>query len=191
MEVLFGLGGTCQLPPRPKSTSDGARFRLVSRRLARQAPGAFEAALLERVAVTLEEQLERVDLVVFDTAPSGHTTRLVSLPESMSAWTQAMLDRHGRAQRLTRVLRGLDEDDPSLHTVTDAGRGDPRGERDSEIRRTLLSRQERFSRLRDLLQDERRTAFLAVLTASGCPPWRRSSWWSSWSRRGCTCPRWW
>lgn len=138
-------------------------------RLARQAPGTFEAALLERVAGTLEEQLDQMDLVVFDTAPSGHTIRLVSLPETMSAWTNAMLDQHGRSQKLTRALQGLDGEDPGLDLVTDSDQRGRRSDRDSEIRRTLLARQERLTRLRELLQDARRTAFVAVLVAERLP----------------------
>jgi arsenite-transporting ATPase len=41
--------------------------------LARFAPGAVEAALLERVADLIADGLERFDLVIFDTAPTGLT----------------------------------------------------------------------------------------------------------------------
>jgi arsenite-transporting ATPase len=51
--------------------------------LARYAPGAEEAALLERVASLMGDEGSEYDLVVFDTAPSGHTVRLLSLPEIM------------------------------------------------------------------------------------------------------------
>ena len=136
-------------------------------RLAKNAPGAFEAAILERIAVTVTEQLERFDLIVFDTAPSGHTTRLVHLPETMSAWTQGMLDRHSRAQRFTDAIRSLDEEDPGYRVI--AGDERSRGARDAEIRRVLLARQERFTRLRDQLRDRERTAFVAVLLGERLP----------------------
>ena len=42
--------------------------------LSRDAPGMHEAALLERIAETLEQGLADYDLLVFDTAPSGHGT---------------------------------------------------------------------------------------------------------------------
>ena len=48
-------------------------------------------------------------------------------------------------------------------------RSDRRGRRDQEIRRILTRRQQRFERLRELLQDPRRTAFLIVLTAERLP----------------------
>ncbi len=141
--------------------------------LARDAPGTHEAAVLERVAETVEEAEGRYDLVVFDTAPSGHTSRLMSLPETMSAWTEGLLRRRDRSEKFGAALRGLgdDEDDPATRVLGDAGRRhrDRRGRRDHEIRRILVRRQQRFVRLRELLRDAERTAFLIVLTAERLP----------------------
>lgn len=137
-------------------------------RLARDAPGTHEAAMLERIATTVETYGPQFDLVVFDTAPSGHTARLMELPETMAMWTQGMLHRHDRSEKFTRALQGLDEEDPSLDVVA-VGRGQSRAERDSEIRRTLLARQKRFTDLRQALQDPQKTAFIVVLQGERLP----------------------
>ena len=50
--------------------------------LAREAPGTHEAALLERIAEVVEDRDEG-ELVIFDTAPSGHTTELVHAMEQI------------------------------------------------------------------------------------------------------------
>jgi arsenite-transporting ATPase len=68
--------------------------------LARFAPGTEEAALLERMAVLMGEAGQRFDLVIFDTAPTGHTLRLLSLPEIMAAWTEGLLRSRDRSSRL-------------------------------------------------------------------------------------------
>ena len=139
--------------------------------LARDAPGTHEAAVLERVAETVEEAEGRYDLVVFDTAPSGHTSRLMSLPETMSAWTEGLLRRQDRSEKFGAALRGLggdDPDDPGAKVIG-GGASDRRGRRDQEIRRILVRRQTRFARLREVLQDAQRTAFLIVLTAERLP----------------------
>jgi arsenite-transporting ATPase len=124
--------------------------------LARDAPGTHEAAVLERIADAVETGLADYDLVVFDTAPSGHTARLMSLPETMSAWTDGLLRRRDRADKFSGALSGL-------------GVRDPKAERDSEIRRTLLRRRERFERLRAVLTDPESTSFLLVLAAERLP----------------------
>ncbi|MEU4360840.1 ArsA family ATPase [Promicromonospora sp. NPDC023987] len=124
--------------------------------LARDAPGTHEAAVLERIADAVETGLTDYDLVVFDTAPSGHTARLMALPETMSAWTEGLLRRRDRADKFSGALSGL-------------GVRDPKAERDSEIRRTLLRRRERFERLRSVLTDPGTTSFLLVLAAERLP----------------------
>ncbi|MGI5188892.1 ArsA family ATPase [Promicromonospora sp. CA-289599] len=124
--------------------------------LARDAPGTHEAAVLERIADAVETGLADYDLVVFDTAPSGHTARLMSLPETMAAWTEGLLRRRDRADKFSGALSGL-------------GVRDPKAERDSEIRRTLLRRRERFERLRAVLTDPETTSFLLVLAAERLP----------------------
>lgn len=136
--------------------------------LARDAPGTHEAAILERIADVLETTLDEHDLVVFDTAPSGHTARLMSLPETMSAWTEGLLRRQDRSERFGAALRGLD-DGPEHKILGRTKRRDPRAERDLEIRRVLLRRRTRFERLRDIISDSDRTAFVIVLAAERLP----------------------
>lgn len=136
--------------------------------LARDAPGTHEAAILERIADVLETALDDHDLVVFDTAPSGHTARLMSLPETMSAWTEGLLRRQDRSEKFGAALRGLD-DGPEHGVMGGTRRKDSRSERDHEIRRVLLRRRTRFERLRDVISDEDRTAFAIVLAAERLP----------------------
>ncbi len=137
--------------------------------LARDAPGTHEAALLERVAMIVADELERFDLVVFDTAPAGHTARLVQLPETIALWTQGMLHSHDRSQRMTAALGGLDPEDPGHAVVVGSGRGISRPDRDAEIRHVLLRRQQRFTHLREVLLDPQQTAFVIVLLGERLP----------------------
>ena len=82
--------------------------------LSRDAPGMHEAALLERIADTVIQGLADYDLLVFDTAPSGHTSRLMALPEMMTAWTEGLLQRQERSKRFGDVLRNFGKDDSGL-----------------------------------------------------------------------------
>lgn len=138
--------------------------------LARDAPGMHEAAILERVAEVVEESLASYDLLVLDTAPSGHTARLMALPESLTTWTDGLLRREERVRRLGEAERGL-SDDPAA-SVLGAPAGpppSPRERRDAEIRDVLLRRRARFALLRSVFTDAATTAFVVVLAAERLP----------------------
>jgi len=132
--------------------------------LSRDAPGLHEAALLEKLAATLDEAADRYDLVVIDTAPSGHTARLMALPEMMRAWTEGLLQRQSRASRFDTALANVSGRDASPG-LFDAGGN----RRDADIRHTLERRRTLFERLRKRLADTDATAFIIVLTAERLP----------------------
>ncbi len=142
-------------------------------RLTRQSPGAQEAAILERIANVIELGLRDYDLVIFDTAPTGHTLRLLSLPEAMAAWTQGLLNANRRAEKFDEVLAhlrpraGRDVDNP----LADPGEHPTAGmdERSKAITETLLARQRLLQRTREVLTDPARTALLFVLTPEKLP----------------------
>ena len=133
--------------------------------LARFAPGASEAALLERVAELMTVAGTRVDLVIFDTAPSGHTVRLLSLPEVMSAWTDGLLRQRTRSSRLASMLKNLGGghargDDLSM---IDGAEDHTRGSVEARVRTVLETRRRKFIVARERLLDTDTTAFLLVV----------------------------
>ncbi len=140
--------------------------------LSRETPGMHEAAMLERIAELVEQGDTDHDLLVFDTAPSGHTARLMALPEMMSAWVEGMLHRQARSRHFGEVLRGLGRDDDvgrqALGASDDAPET-PADSRDDRIRSLLNRRRHRFEHLRAVLSDRERTAFVIVLTAERLP----------------------
>lgn len=138
--------------------------------LSMDTPGMHEAAMLERIATTVDEAMRDYDLVVFDTAPSGHTARLMALPEMMSAWVDGLLRRQQRASAfgdaLSRLGGGGDIGD---RVVGSAGGADRQGDRDERIRSLLHRRRHRFHHLREVLTDATMTAFVIVLMAERLP----------------------
>ena len=133
--------------------------------LAAHTPGATEAALVERVAELMAVAGSRFDLVVFDTAPSGHTVRLLSLPEVMSAWMDGLLRHRERSSRLGAMLGHLggkpgQGDDLSLiETHSDHPRDSP----ETRINEVLQARRRKFLVARERLLDAVGTAFLLVV----------------------------
>ncbi|MDX1566864.1 MAG: ArsA family ATPase [Longimicrobiales bacterium] len=151
--------------------------------LTRMSPGAQEAALLERTSRILKEGPERFDRVIFDTAPTGSTLRLLSLPEVMTAWMEGLLERRERAESFRESLRGTWAERPG-GSAGSSGRSDteekgeeegrtslPRSEdeRAERIREVLTDRRRRFARARAILQDPSRCAFLLVVLPEKLP----------------------
>lgn len=136
-------------------------------RLSRDAPGMQEAAILERIAEVVETGLQDHDLIVFDTAPSGHTARLMALPEMMSAWTEGLIKRREKADRFADFVRELGTDS-SMSDKT-IGSDSPQQEKESRIRQILNRRRLKFVGLRDKLADKDLTSFVIVLAAERLP----------------------
>lgn len=113
--------------------------------LAASMPGAEEVALFDRMGALIRGEDERFDLVIFDTAPTGHTLRLIRMPELMEAWIRAL-------SRSRRAMLGVEQDD----------RTDP-------IMVTLAGRLERLRELRARLMSGRTTAFVLVLIPERLP----------------------
>ena len=74
-------------------------------RLARETPGVDELGAIE----ILLEVLERAehDVVIVDTAPTGHTLRLLAVPQLLDGWLGTLMQLRQRLAKTTRVLRKL------------------------------------------------------------------------------------
>lgn len=113
--------------------------------LAATMPGAEEVALFDRMGGLIRGEDERFDLIIFDTAPTGHTLRLIRMPELMEAWIKAL-------SRSRRAMLGVEQDDKQ----------DP-------IMITLGERLERLRLLRARLVSGRTTGFVLVLIPERLP----------------------
>ncbi len=129
------------------------------------APGVSEAALLERVAELMIEAGTGFNQVIFDTAPTGHTLRLLSLPEMMTAWTEGLLRNQKRSRRFSAMLKHLGggqikgDELSLLDNVEDY----PENGQDAKIYKILMARRRKFTQARELFLDTDATAFLLVL----------------------------
>lgn len=111
-------------------------------------PGADEAALFDDMVGTILEAESVYDRIVFDTAPTGHTLRLLSLPELMGVWVEGMLARRRKTRELHRMLNHV------------SGVGDEPQDRVHEI---LERRKNRFAAARERLLNPEVTSFYFVL----------------------------
>jgi arsenite-transporting ATPase len=125
--------------------------------IARVTPGAEDAALFLRFARYVEEAGRRWERIVFDTAPLGHTLRLLALPEQMTAWMSGLALRRRKVRALSRMWR----------TVAGAAAGDDGGP--DPVLDALEARIASFRRMREVLTDPTRAAFVFVATPERLP----------------------
>ncbi len=138
--------------------------------LARDAPGAGEAALLERLAGLMAEAPARFDLVIFDTAPTGHTLRLLTAPELMTAWTDALIRNRERADRLSHVLKGFGGEGGPGDDLSHFDQSRPVDSSPlAQIHDRLVARRQRFETMRAALTDPAETGFVLVLVPERLP----------------------
>ncbi len=113
--------------------------------LAASMPGAEEMALFDRIGGLIRGEDERFDLIVFDTAPTGHTLRLIRMPELMEAWIRAL-------SKSRHAMLGIEQDDST----------DP-------VMLKLAERLENLREFRARLLSPRISAFVLVLVAERLP----------------------
>lgn len=123
----------------------------------KSAPGSHESAVLERISELIVGSPDTHDLVIFDTAPSGHTLRLLALPEQLTTWMETLLASRDRSERFAAAARSV------------VGTKDEEPTADAELRRTLIARRDRFALMRRVVTDPEATSFIVVSTAERLP----------------------
>ena len=124
--------------------------------IAYASPGAEEAAIFDKFVELMDERGRAYDAIVFDTAPTGHTLRLLSLPEILGGWIENLIAKRrkamemfGMAGRFDKEMRRRAEQDPVVEA--------------------LVRRRDRFERSRRYLTDPGASAFYFVLNAERMP----------------------
>lgn len=120
--------------------------------LAKSSPGTEESALFDRFVDLISLCPSEYDRIVFDTAPTGHTLRLLTLPALLSAWVEGVVRQREKVAGMERMLRNIAGDD--------SGGEDPVLER-------LRERRERFHHARHRLLED--TIFYLVLIPERLP----------------------
>lgn len=132
--------------------------------LSHHAPGAEEAAMLEAVCQHLIQAVtEGYQHIIFDTAPTGHTLRLLSLPEMMGAWTDGLLAQQKRQAQLRDSAKAMDK----KNKISFLGR-DKTNRWEAAVQ-TLTKRRQLFTEARNLLHDRQQTGIILVLIPEALP----------------------
>ena len=128
--------------------------------VARVSPGAEEAALFDRFARLMPRAGDDYDRVIFDSAPTGQTLRLLGLPEAMEGWMAGLVSRRRKLASLGRMWRN----------VAGAVAGSERAEAPADpVLEVLERRQARFRTAREIVTDPDRAGFLFVVIPERLP----------------------
>ncbi|WP_347861403.1 ArsA family ATPase [Salimicrobium sp. PL1-032A] len=113
--------------------------------MASASPGAEEAALFDRLTAIILDEKDNFDQIIFDTAPTGHTLRLLTLPELMTVWIDGMLEK--RKKTNDNYTQLLNDGEPVEDPIYDV----------------LQKRREKFEAVREIVLDENQTNFIFVM----------------------------
>lgn len=117
-------------------------------------PGTHEAALFDKMIKVINETANEYDYIIFDTAPTGHTIRLLTLPELLGSWINSLLKKRRKAIRYkhmaNRQVKAENvEDDP--------------------IVKILRRRRDNLKKARKILIDNNKLSFVFVMNAERLP----------------------
>src|SRR4030095_11558856 len=125
--------------------------------LASSMPGVEEVALFDRIGDLIVDRFDAYDLLIFDTAPTGHTLRLLRMPELVSAWITALSKRR-------RALLALNQDIDQVRLAPEAINPE-----EDPILRTLDARREKLEQVRARLMQHNFTGFVLVVVPERLP----------------------
>ncbi|WP_051531407.1 ArsA family ATPase [Clostridiisalibacter paucivorans] len=119
-------------------------------------PGTQESAMFDKMVEIINEKSNEYDRIIFDTAPTGHTIRLLSLPELLGGWIDSLLKRRRKIIKLKQM-------------VSDDRKKDEELINEDPILKILNRRKENMERARKIIIDEERLSFVFVLNAERLP----------------------
>ncbi len=84
--------------------------------IAYYSPGAFELAIADAIYKIYKNYSNQYDKIIFDTAPSGYTVRLMTVPDLLENWLKHMINLRRKALKLKAMaeLKENDEEDPLI-----------------------------------------------------------------------------
>ncbi|MDO5851223.1 MAG: arsenical pump-driving ATPase GET3 [Methanobacteriaceae archaeon] len=111
-------------------------------------PGIDEVAAFDKFLQYM--RTDEYDVVIFDTAPTGHTLRLLSFPEMMDSWMGKMI---GMKKQLGSMAKKLKNIIPFMGDDID----------DEQSMAELEEMKKQIKEARDVMSDHNRTSFKTVL----------------------------
>ncbi len=87
----------------------------------KDSPGTEEAAIIEALSRVIVERFEDFDVFIIDTAPTGHTLRMLRSISRIGMWLEDLIRKKKEMERLKEVA-GVKTEDRSLHILQERRR---------------------------------------------------------------------
>lgn len=113
-------------------------------------PGSHESALFDKMLDIIINSSDSFDYIIFDTAPTGHTIRLLSLPELMGGWIETLIAKRRKTIKLKIML-------------------DPNKNIDDPVINILIKRKTNLEKARSILLSEEKMGFIFVINPEKLP----------------------
>jgi arsenite-transporting ATPase len=119
-------------------------------------PGSDESAVFDKLMEIIIDYNDKYDRIVIDTAPTGHTVRLLSLPELLGGWMDRLIEKRKKAMELYEMAN---RDESRMQSLI---MKDP-------VIATLSARKEKMEKARDILTSDELVSFVFVLNPEKLP----------------------
>lgn len=116
--------------------------------LSSMTPGIDEMAAFDKFIQYMHR--EEYDYLIFDTAPTGHTLRFLSLPDVMESWVGKLLNVKRRLSEFTGMFKGV------VPFTQEEDMEEKSGE-------ALEALKEKIEEAREIMQDSEKTRFWLVM----------------------------
>lgn len=119
-------------------------------------PGTEEAALFDKMIEIITEMSEKYDRIVFDTAPTGHTVRLLTLPELLGAWLDTLIQKRSKSVTL-------------MSMANHHGKTDKSDIENDEVIKILRKRYDKINLAKKIMMEDKLLSFMFVINAEKLP----------------------
>lgn len=119
-------------------------------------PGTEEAALFDKMIDIITEKVKEYDRIIFDTAPTGHTVRLLTLPELLGAWLETLINKRQKSVSL-------------MSMANHNGYADKSEAEKDEVIKILKRRLDKIDLAKKIMMDDKLLSFIFVINAEKLP----------------------
>ncbi len=115
-------------------------------------PGTEEAALFDKMIEIITEKNKEYERIVFDTAPTGHTLRLLSLPDLLGSWLSALMSKRKKSIAF-------------MSMANHSGYAEKKEIENDPVMQILRDRFDKIEKAKEIMIDSKKLSFVFVTNA--------------------------